>query len=78
MIEGIIIPLSNGSVCSGWCDKDDPNQSDCGDYLLVEVDGNEEFYVETADLAAMKVIQLRQELNNFIYALQKAVGQNHG
>ena len=76
-LPDVIVPLLNGSVCSGWCDKDEPNRLDCGDYLLVEVDGRQAFYAETADLCAMDLSQLRRELKTFIDALKQAAGASH-
>ena len=73
-LPGVIVPLANGSVCSGWCDQDDPDKLKCGDYLLVEVDGTQVYYAETADLAKLNAYQLRHELNNLIFCLQLASG----
>lgn len=67
-----MIPLVGGSLRSGWCDHDDPDQLDCGDYLAVDTAaGDQLFYAEAADLAAVGAVALRLQFRRLVHSLQQ-------
>lgn len=62
-LKSEFVELENGfTLQSGWIDKDDPNALPAGDYLSVlDRQGQQVFYVETADLIADPIL-CRQKL----------------
>ena len=63
-----------GSLRSGWYDQHDPDRLDCGDYLAVDTAaGDQLFYAEAADLAAIGAVVLRRQLRRLVHSLQQVV-----
>ena len=72
MPDEIIVPLPGGILRSGWCDHDDPERLDCGDYLAVDTaTGDQLFYAEAADLAAVGAVALRRQFRRLVHSLQQ-------